>query len=120
MHFECPDCRNDHRSRWLEVRFSAFYVKEFFSAQFRPKTSLSDHIVSKPQRGFGRNYRVATVRYVGERAAVNHRGIIFKRLNEIWFERVFEQRGHRAIGFKVARMHRLTLEILPDNDFTEV
>ncbi len=42
------------------------------------------------------------MRDVGERAAMDKGGVVFKRLHEVWLHRVFQQNRHRAVGFDVA------------------
>ena len=40
---------------------------------------------------------------IGERATMHNRKIIFKGLDDVGSKRLFEQRGHSALGLKVTR-----------------
>src|SRR5215471_2907929 len=58
-----------------------------------------------------RNIREGTTMNEGRRA--------FQGLHEIGRNRFLEQRGHRAMRFKVARAHRLAVARVADNDVAE-
>ena len=77
--------------------------KKFLGAEIGAETGFGYHIVAELQRGPRRNHRIAAMRDIGERAAMNQRRIVFQRLHQIRRQRVFEQRGHRAGGFDVGR-----------------
>jgi DNA-binding PucR family transcriptional regulator len=64
-------------------------------------------------------HRVAAVRDVGERAAVDEGRRAFQRLHEVRRDRVLEQRGHGAVAVQVAGAHRLALAGIADDDIAE-
>ncbi len=59
------------------------------------------------------------MRDVGERAAVDERGIVLQRLHEIGLERVLQQHRHRAVHLEVRCAHRLLVARVADDDVAE-
>ncbi len=80
----------------LSPGFAAFDVEELLGAEIGAEAGLGHHIIAELERGLGGDHRVAAVRDIGERTAVNEGGVVLKRLYQIGCERILEQRGHRA------------------------
>ena len=85
---------------------AAFDVEELLRAEVGAETGLGDDIVGELERGSRRDDRIAAMRDVGERAAVDERRRALEGLHEIGLHRVLEQRRHRALGLEVARRDR--------------
>ncbi len=109
VHLERAHGRHDHGRRRLQARLAALDVEELLGPEVGAEAGLGDDVVGKLQRGRGRQHRVAAVRDVGERTAVDEDGIVLQRLHQVRHQRVLEQDGHRAIALEVARGHRLAL-----------
>ena len=56
---------------------------------------------------------------VGEWSTMNECRIAFERLDEIWFERIFQQDGHCAVSFEVGSSDGLFLAGVSDDNFAE-
>ncbi len=89
MEFKRSYRSHQHHGRRFESGHAAFDVDKFFSAQVGPETRFGDHIIGQFQRGFGGAYGVAAVSDIGKRPAVNNRDIVFQRLHQVGFDRIF-------------------------------
>ena len=95
VHLERADGRDDDRAVGLEAGLAALDVDELFGAEVRAEAGLGHDVVGELQRRLRRDHRVAAVRDVGERAAVDEGGVVLQRLHEVGRDRVLEQRRHR-------------------------
>ena len=93
--------------------------KNFSRAEVGAEAGFGHHVVGELQRGRGGQHRVAAVRDVGERAAVDEGGRAFERLHQVRRERVLQQRGHGAVRLEVAGAHRLAVAGIGDDDVAE-
>src|SRR5262245_25219497 len=59
------------------------------------------------------------MRDIRERPAVNERGIVLDRLNDVRSKRILEERGHCARAFEIGSTDVLPLASLPDDDVAE-
>ena len=67
----------------LEAGLAALDVEELLGAEIGAEAGLRHHVVGELQRGLGRDHRVAAVRDVGERAAVDERRVVLQRLHQV-------------------------------------
>ena len=85
----------DDRAR-LEAADAADDVEELLHSHVRAEAGLGDDVVAELERDEVGDERVVAVRDVGERPAVDERGLPLERLDEVRLERVLEQHRHRA------------------------
>jgi di/tripeptidase len=71
VHLERADGGDDHRAGGLEAGLAALDVEELLGAEIGAEAGFGHHVVGELERGRGREHRVAAVRDVGERAAVD-------------------------------------------------
>ena len=102
-----------------EPGLATFDIEEFFGPEIGAETGLGHHVVRKFQRRSGGNHRIAAVRDIGERAAMDKRRVAFERLHQIRLQGILEQRGHRPLPVELARAHRFALSGVADNDISE-
>ena len=81
--------------------------KNFSRAEVGAEAGFGHHVVGELERGRGREHRVAAVRDVGERAAVDEGRRALERLHQVGRERVLQQHRHGAVRLEVAGAHRL-------------
>ena len=94
--------------------------RNFSAPRSAPKPALGHGIIAQFQRHTRGDDAVAAVRDVGERPAVDEgRRVVFKALHEIGLERVFQERGHRALCLQVARRDGHIRARIGDDDFRE-
>ena len=86
----------------LEPRLAAFDVEEFLGAEIGAEARLGDHVVGELERGLGGDHRVAAMRDIGERTAMDEGRVVLERLHQVRRERILEQRRHRAGGRQIA------------------
>ena len=103
----------------LEACQAALDVEELLRAQIGTETSLGDGVVAKRQGHLSRHDGVASVRDVGEGAAVDERGRALERLYEVRLERVLEQRGHSALGVQIVSSDGLVVKGVAHHDAAE-
>ena len=101
--------RHEHDRAGHEIRHAALDIDEFFRAEVCAEARLRHHNVCQTKRRLRGDHRVAAVRDVGERAAVNERGRADERLHEVRAEGVFEQRRRRALRVDISRGHGLVV-----------
>ena len=116
---ERADRRDQHDEARPQAGLPAFDVDELFRAQVRAESGFGDDVVRELQRRLGRDHRVAPVRDIGERAAVNEGGVVLEGLHEIRLQRVLQQDRHRTVRLEVARMHGLLVARVADDDLAE-
>jgi len=88
MHLQRPDCRDHHRSGWAEPRFAAFDVEEFFGPEIGAEPGLGHDKIGKLERRCRRDHRIAAMRNVGERAAMDEDRVVLDRLHQVGCERI--------------------------------
>ena len=74
---------------------AALDVEELLAAEVGAEAGFRHHVVGELERGRGRQHRVAAVRDVGERAAVDEGRRAFQRLHQVGRQRLLEQHRHR-------------------------
>ena len=119
MHLERADGGDDHHAIRLEAGFAAFDVEEFLGAEIGAEARLGHHIVGELERGLGGDHRVAAMRDIGERAAMDEGRVVLERLHQIRRERVLEQRRHRARRRQILGGDRFLVARLADLDLAE-
>ena len=113
------DGRDDHHRRGTQSRLAALDVDELLGAEVGAEARLGHDVVGELQRRRGRQHRIAAVRDVGERAAVNERRIVLERLHEVRLQRLLEQYRHRALRVEIARADRRQVAPVADHDVAE-
>ncbi len=119
VHLERADGGDDHRAVRLQAGLAALDVEELLAAEVGAEAGFGHHVVGELERGGGGEHRVAAVRDVGERAAVDEGRRAFQRLHQVGRQRVLEQRGHRALRLDVGGAHRFALAGIADDDVAE-
>ena len=119
MHLERADGGDDHHASGLEPRLAAFDVEEFLGAEIGAEAGLGHHIVGELERGLGGDHRVAAMRDIGERTAMDEGRVVLERLHQIRRERILEQRRHRARGREILGGDGLLVARLADLDLAE-
>ena len=94
-------------------------VEELLHAHVGAEAGLGHRVVAELERGARRDEGVVAVRDVGERAAVEERGLALERLDEVRLDRVLEQDGHRARSLELLGRDRLALPGVADGDLPE-
>ena len=102
-----PHSRDDDGGRGAHAGRAAQDVDELLGSEVGAEPRLGHDVVGEAQRGLRRDRRVAAVRDVGERAAVDERRRVLEGLHEVRRERVAQDRRHRAVGVEVAGPHGL-------------
>ena len=103
----------------LEAGLAALDVEEFLGAEIGAEAGFGHDIVGELERGRRRDHRVAAMRDIGERAAVDEGRRAFQRLHQIRRDRFLQQRRHRAVRLEVLGADRLTLAGIGDDDVAE-
>ena len=91
MHLERTDCCNNNYSTWLKTCSTAFNIKELFCTKVSCKTGFGNNIVAAGKGTQGCVYTVTAMGNICKRSTVNKCRILFKSLNQIWFNNIFEQ-----------------------------
>ena len=107
------DKDNDARR---DAGLAAFDVHEFLGSEIGPEAGLGHHIIRQFQGRLRRNHRVAAMRDVGERAAMDKGRVVFQRLHQIRLQRLRQQHRHRAIGLDVAAKDWRAVAPVGDDD----
>ncbi len=102
-----------------EAGLAALDVEELLAAEIGAEAGFGHDIVGELERGRGGEHRVAAVRDVGERPAVDEGRRAFERLHQVRRQRLLEQHRHRAVRLEVARAHRLAVARIGDDDVAE-
>ena len=95
---------------------AALDVQEFLAAEIGAETGFGDDVIGKFERGGRRQHRIAAMRDVGERPAVNEGRRAFERLHQIRRQRLFKQHGHGAMRFQIAGADRFAVAGIGDDD----
>ena len=103
VHLERADRGNQHHSVGGEPSRAALDVEKFLSAEVGAEARLGDGIIRRCHRHTRGKHRIAAVRNVGKRTAVDESRRALERLHKVGCERVLEERRHRADGLEVAR-----------------
>ena len=92
---------NDDHGGGVEAGHAALDVEELLGAQVGTKAGLGDHVVGHLHGGGGGHHGVAAVGDVGERAAVDERGVVLEGLDQVGLDGVLQERGAGALGVDV-------------------
>merc|ERR1719375_1556120 len=101
---QCLNCANDNYARRTQARGAALDVKEFFGTKVSPKPSFCDHIPSfanKLHRCLRGKIRIAAMSNISKWPSMYHHYIIFKRLHNVWLQRILQQSRHGAMRIEV-------------------
>ncbi len=105
MQLERAHRRDEDDGGRVESGRGAHDVEELLGAEVEAETRLGDRVVRVREGHLRREDRVAAVRDVRERPAVDERGDAVEGLDEVRLQRVLEEDHHRADGVEVARRH---------------
>ena len=119
VHLERAHGGDDDRCGRVEAGLAALDVEELLGAQVGAEARFRHHVVAELEGGLGGQHRVAAVRDVGERPAVDEDGVVLQRLHQVRHQRVLEQHGHGAVGLEVGGLHRLAVARVADHDAAE-
>ena len=119
VHLERADGGDDHRAVRLQAGLAHLDVEELLAAEVGAEAGFGHHIVGELERGRGRQHRVAAMRDVGERPAVDEGRRAFERLHQVRRQRILEQHGHGAVRLDIAGAHRLPVAGIGDDDVAE-
>ena len=111
--------RHHHHRIGAQARLAALDVNELLSAQISTKAGLGDHILAKLERSLGGGDGVAAVGNVGKRAAVDDGRVVLQGLHQVGLDRVFEQRGHGALGLEVTGANGCLLAGVANDDVAQ-
>ena len=95
MHLERADGGDQHHAVGRQAGLAALDVEELLGAEIGAEAGFGHHIVGELERGGGGEHRVAAMRDIGERAAMDEGGRAFQRLHQVGRQRVLQQRRHR-------------------------
>ena len=116
MVFQCAHGDHHHGERGRESGLAAFDVEEFLGAEIGAKSRLRDNVICQFEAELCRQHRIAAMRDVCKRPAMHEHGIVLERLNQIGFDRVFQDRSHRSLRLEIARAHRRARPRRPHDD----
>ena len=116
MHLQRTDGCDNHHSRGNKPGCAALYVKEFLGSEVGSESGFGNRIVTELHCGPCRYNRIAAVRDVGKRSAVNYCRGALKRLDKVRLECIAEKRGHCSRRLQVARRDRLVGIGISDDD----
>ena len=119
VHLQCADRRDDDDGRRCEAGLAALDVEEFLGAEVGAEAGFGHHVIGELQRRFRRQHRVAAVRDVGERPAVDEGRVVLERLHEVRRQRILQQHRHGAVAFQLAGADRLLVARIADDDVAE-
>ena len=114
-----PHRGHDHRRARPQAGLAALDVDELLRAEVGAEAGLGHHVVRQLQCRARGDHRVAAVRDVGERAAVDEGRVVLERLHQVRRERGLQQRRHGAVRLQVARQDRLVVVPVADDDAPE-
>ena len=109
MHLQRADGGDQHRAVRRDAGLAALDVEELLAAEVGAEAGFGHDVVGELERGRRRQHRIAAMRDVGERAAVDEGGRAFQRLHQVRRQRLLQQHGHGAVRLEVARAHRLAV-----------
>ena len=117
--FEGADGCDDHHRGRPQSGLAALDVDELFCAEVGAEARLRHHVVGQFQRRRGCKHRIAAVRDVGKRTAVNEGRVVFQGLHQVRFQSLLEQHRHRALSLEVPGEDGRQIPAVPDHDVAE-
>ena len=109
MPLQCAHRRYQHHGSGVQTRRDALDVEELLGAQIESETSLGHRPVGVRQRHLRGQDRIATVRDVGKRPAMDQRRNAFQRLHQVRHHGVAQQRHHGAHCLEVGSRDQLAV-----------
>ena len=96
----------------LQTRNRADDVEKLLGPEIRGESALGNDIISEFQRHPGSNDGVIAMGDIGERAAVDKRGLSFQGLNQIGFDGIFQKCRHRPDSFQIPGIDRFVAPVI--------
>ena len=106
-------------ARRRETCHPALDVHEFLGTEIGAESGFRDDVVGQFQRRRCGHYRIAAVRDVRERSAVNECGIVLERLDEVRLQCLLQEDRHGPVGLEVAAIDRRPVPAVADDDVAE-
>src|SRR5260370_23077657 len=96
VHFQGTDGRHDDSGVRPEPSLAAFYIEEFFGSEIGAEPRLGYDVIRQLERRRRRNHRIAAMRNIAERAAMDKGAVALGRLDQAWRHLAPEQSRHPA------------------------
>ena len=109
MQLERPYRGHDHGQAGRQSCLTALDIEELLGSEVGAEAGFGHDIVGQRQRRPRGDHRVAAVRDVGERPAVNQHRIVLERLHQVGLGRILQHRGHGRRRLEIACRHRLAV-----------
>jgi len=111
-------CDQNHAAG-VQTAVAALDVEELLCAQIRAETCLGHAVVAQFQRQLCGTERVAAVRNVGERAAVNQRRRMLQGLYQVRLEGILQQCCHSTVCAQILGINRIAVQIVCHQDLAQ-
>ena len=102
VHLERADGGDQHRAVRRDAGLAALDVHELLGAEIGAEAGFGDHVIGEFERGRRRQHRIAAMRDIGERPAMDEGGRAFQRLHQVGRQRFLEQHGHAPCALRSA------------------
>ena len=106
MHLQRPHGGDDDRRVGLQPGLAALDVEEFFGPEIGAEPGLGHDVIGQFERRLGGDHRIAAMRDVGERPAMDEGRVVLQRLHQVGRDRVLQQHRHRAGRLDLLGAHR--------------
>ena len=117
--FQGANGRNDHDGGRPQTGLAALDVDELLRAQIGAEARLGHHVIGEFQCRGGREHRIAAVRDIGKRPAVDEGRIVFQCLHQVGLQGLLEQNRHRPLSLEIARVNGRKVAAVADDDVAE-
>ncbi len=117
--FQRAHGRDDHRGVRFQAALAALDVDELLGPEIGAESGLGNDVIGELEGALRGDHRVASVRDVRERPAVDERGIVLERLHQVGLERVLQEHRHRPVRLEVLRADRLLIACVADHNVAQ-
>ena len=119
IHLHRAHGRNHHYGIGRNPGLPALDVHKLLSPKVRPKTGFRHHVVGKFQRRLRGNDRVAAMRDIGKRTAMDKGRIVLQRLDKVRLHGLCKQHRHCPVRLDVPAVDWLAVAGVGDNDIAQ-